>query len=390
MTTKLPADEPEPGKQKLGELLIEQALIDDQELAGALTEQAEAGGLLGEVLVRRGLVSRSELRDRLVKQLGAELAAEDGASPRRLGPRTRLAPVKTLTGESTDTIEPPGPIAPDPSERYGGRFQLRPENDVTQRANEVITSDPTGVELDNGLKNVIRPLERCRLQLLDWRQRLAALEDDIARPRRLIPGRRHPEAARELAAVREEINTATTTIGELQQTSTSLVRAQKEMRSLLAEEQAHARALETTVLEQERRLSQLHAHLEVADRERGQSQSEWAEATARAKRLEHELAELVEYRARFTEAEAHARTLDRELAQARMHADELETEMKGLYEDKAARLATIRDERKAAAARVADVESRLAEETGRHAETRIVLEYALAELTSRFVGPTLT
>jgi hypothetical protein len=61
----------------LGELFVEQGLISEEELEGALVAQGETHGRLGEILVSRGLVSERELTRVLVDQLGRELE-QDG------------------------------------------------------------------------------------------------------------------------------------------------------------------------------------------------------------------------------------------------------------------------------------------------------------------------
>lgn len=58
-----------PNKKKLGEMLIENGVIDEVQLEGALTRQKQWGGRLGENLVKQGFVSEITLLKFLSKQL---------------------------------------------------------------------------------------------------------------------------------------------------------------------------------------------------------------------------------------------------------------------------------------------------------------------------------
>ena len=73
-----PADPPpapvSQGPRLLGELLVAQGLLTDEQLRWALAEQAESGRLLGEVVVQHGLVSMVALVNALVEQLRVESA----------------------------------------------------------------------------------------------------------------------------------------------------------------------------------------------------------------------------------------------------------------------------------------------------------------------------
>jgi type IV pilus assembly protein PilB len=65
---------PDPLGQKprfqIGELLIEKGLITEAQLAEALVERRQHGGLLGETLVRLGFVFEDELARTLAEQAG--------------------------------------------------------------------------------------------------------------------------------------------------------------------------------------------------------------------------------------------------------------------------------------------------------------------------------
>jgi hypothetical protein len=57
------------GPRLLGELLVAQGLLTDEQLRWALAEQAESGRLLGEIVVQSNLVSMVALVNALVEQL---------------------------------------------------------------------------------------------------------------------------------------------------------------------------------------------------------------------------------------------------------------------------------------------------------------------------------
>jgi hypothetical protein len=57
------------GPRLLGDLLVAQGLLTDEQLREALAEQAESGRLLGEIIVQYGLVSMVALVNALVEQL---------------------------------------------------------------------------------------------------------------------------------------------------------------------------------------------------------------------------------------------------------------------------------------------------------------------------------
>lgn len=80
----------------LGELLVEQELIDPAELEDALAEQRATGRRLGEVLVSRGALGGAQLTRALAQQYGIELApstiaaVESAAAPAPWRPLGRL------------------------------------------------------------------------------------------------------------------------------------------------------------------------------------------------------------------------------------------------------------------------------------------------------------
>ena len=57
-------------KQRLGELFVEQGLINTNQLKDALRKQAQAGGQLGSILVEMGYITTDTLLNFLSRQLG--------------------------------------------------------------------------------------------------------------------------------------------------------------------------------------------------------------------------------------------------------------------------------------------------------------------------------
>jgi hypothetical protein len=109
-------DVAEPGRRRLGALLMEAGLVNERDLGEALAEQEDSGSLLGEVLVRRGLVSAAAIANALAEQHGSFLRTEHGfgtglralmeAAPPAPPP---LSPVQPATAETdTDAVEDRG------------------------------------------------------------------------------------------------------------------------------------------------------------------------------------------------------------------------------------------------------------------------------------------
>jgi len=66
----------------LGELLLTQGLLSEDELGRALSEQRETGEPLGQVVVRLGFVAENDLRRALSEQLGMPFLSPDELKPR--------------------------------------------------------------------------------------------------------------------------------------------------------------------------------------------------------------------------------------------------------------------------------------------------------------------
>jgi len=67
--------------KKIGEILLEEGMIDQFQLNSALSYQREWGGKLGSVIVRKGFVPEKELMAVLERQLGLRCIAIDDFSP---------------------------------------------------------------------------------------------------------------------------------------------------------------------------------------------------------------------------------------------------------------------------------------------------------------------
>ena len=50
---------------RLGDVLVQEGIITEEQLQGALSEQKRIGGLLGEVMVTLGLVTEEKLVDEI-------------------------------------------------------------------------------------------------------------------------------------------------------------------------------------------------------------------------------------------------------------------------------------------------------------------------------------
>ena len=57
-------------RKRLGDLLIEEGLIDEQQLGSALGSQRQWGGRLGTVLVKHGFITEQQLIEFLSRRMG--------------------------------------------------------------------------------------------------------------------------------------------------------------------------------------------------------------------------------------------------------------------------------------------------------------------------------
>ena len=70
---------------KLGEILVKQALLKSDQLSAAVDEQKRTNQRLGEILVRLGHISAMELDFILAQQKGNTLTGETDTVKQRLG-----------------------------------------------------------------------------------------------------------------------------------------------------------------------------------------------------------------------------------------------------------------------------------------------------------------
>lgn len=96
-------DAADPGRRRLGALLVEAGLVSEHDLDEALAEQERSGLRLGEVLVERGVVSGPAVANALAEQHGSFLKTEHGFG-------TGLGAV--IGGDSAPESEPTAPRAP--------------------------------------------------------------------------------------------------------------------------------------------------------------------------------------------------------------------------------------------------------------------------------------
>lgn len=103
-------------KEKLGELLIAQGFINQEQLNKALTIQKEQGGLMGEILVELGFCSEEDVAQALTAQYGFpylplsnyEINPEVlNIIPDRVARQYLLVPVDKLGNNLTITMSDP-------------------------------------------------------------------------------------------------------------------------------------------------------------------------------------------------------------------------------------------------------------------------------------------
>jgi type IV pilus assembly protein PilB len=80
-TQKIAPVPPKPPRRRLGEILVAEALIDEDQLQQALSHQVAHGGRLGSVLVALGMLSDDQLASNLSRQLGVMVHEVDTIAP---------------------------------------------------------------------------------------------------------------------------------------------------------------------------------------------------------------------------------------------------------------------------------------------------------------------
>jgi hypothetical protein len=104
-------DAADPGRRRLGAVLVEAGLVSEHDLEEALAEQERSGQRLGELLVARGLVSAAAVANALAEQHGGFLKTEHGFGT---GLRADVP-----GSEATQPAAPPVSLAQPPDLRPG-------------------------------------------------------------------------------------------------------------------------------------------------------------------------------------------------------------------------------------------------------------------------------
>ena len=117
----------EPGRRRLGSLLLAAGLVSERDLGEALAEQERSGRRLGEVLIGRGIVSAAAVANALAEQHGSFLKTEHGfgtglgalmgrvgAPEEAAAPKAPpLSPVPSMTETDTDGVQEEENESPD-------------------------------------------------------------------------------------------------------------------------------------------------------------------------------------------------------------------------------------------------------------------------------------
>jgi hypothetical protein len=71
-------ESPQPPRPRLGQVLIRNGYVSDEDINRALAEQARSGKLIGEILVEQGAVPRPIISRALEEQAGDDVERSDG------------------------------------------------------------------------------------------------------------------------------------------------------------------------------------------------------------------------------------------------------------------------------------------------------------------------
>ncbi len=104
-------DAADPGRRRLGAVLVEAGLVSEHDLEEALAEQERSGKRLGELLVARGLVSAAAVANALAEQHGGFLKTEHGFGT---GLRAVVGRSNVPGSEATQPDAPPVSLAQPP------------------------------------------------------------------------------------------------------------------------------------------------------------------------------------------------------------------------------------------------------------------------------------
>src|ERR1051326_6775821 len=102
--TGVPAQD-KPEQQPLGVLLVSRGLLDEEQLAAALAQQAQTGRPLGEIIVAQGYVTGALVAQALATQRGGLTRTEYGYA-------TGFG-----SNEAVGMVVPPPPLTPESSDR---------------------------------------------------------------------------------------------------------------------------------------------------------------------------------------------------------------------------------------------------------------------------------
>ena len=103
-------------RERLGQLLLDSGVIDDEQLEIALDEQKTNGGMIGNILVSKGFVDKDTLYHYLERQVGVEYIDLDKCpiseeaiqlTPRKIAKKHNLIPIKVEDGALTVVMADP-------------------------------------------------------------------------------------------------------------------------------------------------------------------------------------------------------------------------------------------------------------------------------------------
>ena len=293
----------------IGELFVEKGLISEEQLEGALAEQAATGRRLGEILVKQNLISSPELTQVLMEQLGREVAKEEGfgtglwAEIHRRNAQPGSDPVldtsdgdRSPFGEGlTRKLALVGEDEPAASEPAGSPAI---ESADLEELSESLTEAQVEIEmLRQGLAERDQRLEALGTELGSvgaLEGTLAAAQDELGSHRARVE-----ELERALVDRDGRIAELQTTVGELESAlSDAGGKASELVAALTAERQTHGetrqRLDEAARAEQDAKqaLLEIERGFEAAHAERDASRSEAAVSREALSERESELAEL--------------------------------------------------------------------------------------------------
>jgi len=161
--------------RRIGELLVGNGLITEQELEGALAQQASTDERLGEILVARRLVSSTDLTNVLMEQLGRELAGQERAGSWAGRLKSRGRSVRAIPRPPFSSAERVDHGIPQ-LERELGQLEAELHPDRVALVAEQKAHERTGCNLELASKDV----ERLNTLVSEREARIAQLEAELA------------------------------------------------------------------------------------------------------------------------------------------------------------------------------------------------------------------